>query len=114
MTRVVDSLSDLVDRLGIAFVVPIGIVLTVKSLGNAKTQDEFIREVLFGELTGGRSLAIFFACMIVMSLFGLDSAIRRRLRYGGEFKRMLKENERWQTRALRLEHRKTDSDEGEP
>lgn len=113
-TRLVDALSNLVDRVGIAFVVPVAIVWTVKSLGNAETQDEFIREVLFGEVTGGRSLAIFFACMIVMALFGLDSVIRRRLRQGGEFTRTLKENERWQVRVLRLEHSHTDSDEGVP
>jgi hypothetical protein len=104
IARLRDALSALVDRLGIAFVVLIAIVWTIKLLATAKTQDDFIREVLFGESTGGRSLAIFFAGMVVTATFGLDSMIRQRVRDNADYKRILEENRRWQERAIRAEH----------
>lgn len=103
IARLRDALSALVDRLGIAFVVLIAIVWAVKLLANTKTQDDFIREVLFGETTGGRSLAIFFAAMIVTATFGLDSIARQNLRDGADYKRIVEEKRRWQERAIRAE-----------
>jgi hypothetical protein len=95
LVRAVDAFSSLLDRFGVALVLLVMIVWTVKWLGNAKTQDDFIREVLFGEITGGRSLAIFFACMIVSAILGLDGVIRQRLTRSVELTRIAQERDRW-------------------
>lgn len=103
-----EALSELVDRFGIAFVALIVMVSTVRLMGSAKTQDDFIRELLFGEVTGGRSLAIFFVCMVITTTLGLDGVRRERLADGVEFRRIVDEKHLWEERALRAERSQTD------
>lgn len=98
--RAVTSLVSFVDRFGIAFTVLLLAIIAVKWMGSEATQDDFIRELLFGEITGNRSLAIFFGILIVFAAFGVDTAIRTRLTEGEEMKRLAREKSMWQERAL--------------
>lgn len=98
--RALTSVMSLVDRFGIAFTVLVLQILAVKWLGSQKTQDDFLRDLLFGEITKGRSLAIFYVILIVLAMFGVDTIVRARLSESREMKRLAKEKTEWQERAL--------------
>lgn len=108
LVRATSVIAALVDRFGVAFVVLLLIVATVKWLGNGKTQDDFLRELLFGEITGGRSLGVFLAGLVLLALFGVDSIVRARLMESAEMRRLAQEKSRWQERALQTKLSHTD------
>ena len=71
--------------------------------GSAQTQDDFIRDLFVWSVTGGRTLAIFFGLLILLSVFGVDTVIRAKLTESAEMKRLADEKSRWQERALGTE-----------
>ena len=108
LVRATSIIASLVDRFGIAFVVLLLLLLAVKWMGSDQTQDDFIRELLFGEVTKGRSLAVFFVSLVLISLFGVDSIVRAKLTESKEMKRLAAEKTLWQERALQTELSHTD------
>lgn len=106
--KAITSVMSMVDRFGIAFTVLVLQIVAVKWLGTEKTQDDFLRELLFGEITQGRSLAIYFGLLILVAMFGIDTIARARFTESREIKRLAKEKSEWQERALRtsLSHTK--------
>ena len=77
-------------------------------MGNEDTQNDFIRELLFSEITGNRSLAIFFGFLILLAAFGVDTAVRGKLTESKEMKRLAQEKSMWQERALGTQLSHTD------
>jgi hypothetical protein len=108
LVRCMSLVASFFDRFGIALTVLLLLLLTVKWMGSAKTQDDFVRELLFGQITGGRSLAIFFAVLIAISILGIDTIVRARLTESAEMKRVTAEKTKWQERALQSELSHTD------
>ena len=89
-----------VDRFGLAFSVMLLLLFAVKWLGSTQTQDDFVRELLFGQITGRRTLALFFGALVLLAVFGVDTAVRAKLTEKAEMKRLADEKSRWQERAL--------------
>jgi hypothetical protein len=101
--KTIAAFMSFLDRFGLAFSVMLLLLVAVKWMGTAQTQDDFIRELLFGQTTGGRTLAIFFIILILLSVFGIDTLVRAKLTESAEMKRLAEEKSRWQERALGTE-----------
>lgn len=99
--RCLGTLTSFIDRFGLAFTVMLLLLIAVKWMGSEGTQDDFVRELLFGSITGGRSLAIFFVSLILLALFGVDTIVKARLSESAEMKRLAAEKTMWQERALK-------------
>lgn len=113
--RIVTAITRFVDRFGMAVGMIVLLLFTVWFMGSDKTQDDFVRELLFGEVTKTRHLAMFFVALVAISLFGLDGIIRARLLDSREVKRLAAERDKWQARALdepALDRKKDDVDGG--
>lgn len=101
-----DVIARVADRFGLAVIV-LGLLFgAVWLMGTAETQDDFVRELLFAEITQTRYLSFFVIVLIVIALFGLDSRSRARKTESHETKRVTDERSMWQERALGtdLEH----------
>ena len=75
-------------------------------MGTEETQDDFVRELLFGEITQTRYLSCFVILLTVIALLRWDSRSRARKTESDETKRLSDERSKWQERALGtdLEH----------
>ena len=98
--KAIATFMSFVDRFGLAFSVMLLLLFAVKWMGSTQTQDDFVRDLLFGQITGGRSLALFFGVLVLLTVFGIDTAVRAKLTETTEMKRLADEKSRWQERAL--------------
>jgi hypothetical protein len=98
--KAITAVMSLADRLGIAFTVMIVLIGAVYVLGDDTTENDFIRELLFGEITGTRTLAVFMVSLAVVAVFGADTFIKAKLAERAEMKRISDEKSYWQEKAL--------------
>ena len=95
-----NALTKVADRFGVAFAVFIILLLAVRWMGSGETQDDFIRELLFGSVTGTRFITLFFVAILVVAIFGLDTRRRDYRTESDEMKRLSDEKTHWQEVAL--------------
>jgi chromate transport protein ChrA len=98
--QVVSALAKIADQFGISFAVIVILLASVWQMGDAETQNDFIRELLFGSVTNTRQLTTFFVVLVVISVFGLDTKVRAYRTESAEMKRLADEKTQWQERAL--------------
>lgn len=94
------AIGRIADKFGVAFAVMVVFLATVWWMGSEQTQDDFIRELLFGSVTGTRALAWFLVALAVIAIFGLDTKFRSLRTERREMKRLAAERDRWQELAL--------------
>lgn len=105
---IAQSFGALVERLGIGFSVLIVLLLTVWFMGSERTRDDFIRELLFAQITQTHHLQAFFGFLIVFTLFGVDSVLRGYRSEKAEMRRLSAEKTRLQELLARRELAHTD------
>lgn len=96
----VNLFTHVVDRFGVAFGVLILCLLTIWLFGSEKTQDDFIREMLFGTVTGSPATRLFFVALILLALVSSSALFRRWSREGTEMKRLADEKSRLQEKLI--------------
>lgn len=101
--RIVEKVTGLIDRLGVALTVIAVLFCSVYFMGTTKTRDDFIRDLLFGDVTHTRWLSVFLVGMVLVSVFGLDTWVRDRRVERKEMQRLADERDKWQERALNTE-----------
>src|SRR5690349_11374709 len=85
------------DTFGVPMTVLFGIFLIVYKFGSAKTQDDFIREILFRGVTQTPWLQIFFVGLISVAIYlGVKARRRGRVLEGREMQRLADEKTRLQ------------------
>jgi hypothetical protein len=102
------ALGQLAERFGVSFAVFASIVLTVWLLGVPKTHDDFIREALFGQITGLPILGIFLALLLLNTVFPITTWLRSKRGESEEIKRLTAERDRLQEKLIGRELHHTD------
>jgi hypothetical protein len=105
----VNVAGKVADRFGVAGAVLIVLLAAIWFLGSDKTRDDFVRETLFGAITGKPTLGIFFGLLILVIIFGLDTRARAFKAESKEMKRLAAEKTRLQEQLLerQLSHTRT-------
>jgi hypothetical protein len=90
-----------VDRLGVPFAVLLVLLGAIWKMGSETTRNDFIREVLFGDITRTRHLSAFFAILIIVIVGGaIGTRQKGRKDESAEMKRVSKEKTVLQERLL--------------
>lgn len=93
-------LERAIDKLGIPLVLFVICLGVIKTFGSAKTQDDFVREMLFGDITHGPWIRLFFFGLIILCLLWSRITKRRASRESPEMKRIADEKSRLQEELI--------------
>jgi hypothetical protein len=104
----VASLGQLAERFGVSFAVFAAIVFSVWLCGGATTRDDFIREALFGQVTGRPILGIFLGILLINTVFPFTTWLRSKHAESKEIKRLTEERDRLQEKLIGRELHHTD------
>lgn len=96
----VNLFTHVVDRFGVPFGLLLLCLATIWVFGDDKTQNDFIREMLFGEVTGKPAARLFFLALLALSLVSSSALFRRLSREPAEMKRLADEKARLQERLI--------------
>lgn len=90
------AVGRFVDKFGVSFAVLLLLCFMVWSMGDAKTKNDFIRELLFAEVTGKRYVQGVFAFLTLDAAFGVILLRRWLSREKRELKRCTEEKSKLQ------------------
>jgi hypothetical protein len=90
------ALGRFIDKFGVSFFVFVLMLITVWALGTAKTRDDFLREILFSEVTQTHYLQWFVVALIVDAIVGVRLMKWWFSREKAEIKRLAQEKARLQ------------------
>jgi hypothetical protein len=97
--------AGIADRFGVPFAMLGLLVGLVKFLGSEKTQDDFVRELLFGAVNKRPILTIVVAAIVLDAVVGFSSWVRHRRAESKEMKRLADEKGRLQEALIGELHR---------
>lgn len=104
------AVGQLANRFGTSFIILLILIGMVWTFGSDETQDDFIRELLFGELNRFPVLTTFVIGLTVDFVLGLSVRQRARKGESREFKRIAAEKTRLQEKLLGPLHHTEDED----
>jgi hypothetical protein len=64
------AFGRLADRIGISFTMLLVMLFTIWKMGSERTQDDFIRELLFADVTHTRYLSVFVGMLLLIIVLG--------------------------------------------
>lgn len=96
----VQLFSQIADRFGVPFALFVVCLGVIWLFGSEKTRDDFIREMLFGEIAGSPAARIFFVGLVLLALVNSSALFRRWSREPAEVKRLAAEKSRLQEKLI--------------
>lgn len=99
--RVGSVFGKVADKVGVPGAMLVLVLLAVWLLGDDKTQNDFVREALFGDITKTRYLGAFLGILIALSVLG--TLLKRKIRLGesAELRRVKMERDFLQEMVLK-------------
>jgi len=96
-------MAQAVDKFGMPAALFMICLTAVWVLGDAKTQNDFIREVLFADVTHTRYVQGFFGALVALAIGASAIGIRKKRAESSELKRIAAEKTRLQQKLIEAE-----------